>query len=164
MSLIFAIADGCVAYGGMGVEIERKFLVVGEVPFGQATQEIKIVQGYLCSRAERTVRVRVAGSQAFLTIKGKPVSDVVLARAEYEYEIPLDDGLELLKMCRRLVEKTRYLIALESESNLFWEVDVFCGDNEGLVIAEIELTSEEQKFSRAAWIGEEVSADRGEFS
>jgi len=110
--------------------------------------------GYLCRDPQRTVRVRLAGDAAFLTIKGASVG---AARHEFEYEIPQPHAQELLKMCQeRLIEKIRYLVP---SNGLLWEVDEFLGDNHGLVLAEIELQSEEQAFSRPSWLGQEVTCD-----
>lgn len=136
----------------MATEIERKFLVQGTswrqgagVPFSQ---------GYLNRDKERTVRVRIAGDKAFLTIKGVSRG---ASRAEFEYEIPVADAGQLLKLSDGpLVEKTRYLVVHDGAT---WEVDEFRGENAGLVVAEIELTSEGQPFTRPPWLGEEVTQD-----
>ena len=138
----------------MGREIERKFLVKGEAWRGQAPG-VLYRQGYLCGAKERTVRVRVAGEKAFLTIKGLTVG---AARAEYEYEIPVSDGQAMLDDLaeKPLIEKIRYKIPYEG---LTWEVDEFLGDNAGLIVAEVELDSEDQTFVKPDWIGEEVSDD-----
>lgn len=136
----------------MRVEIERKFLVTGDQ--WRKPPGIRICQGYLCRDPQRTVRVRLAGDAAFLTIKGASVG---AARHEFEYEIPQPHAQELLKMCQeRLIEKIRYLVP---SNGLLWEVDEFLGDNHGLVLAEIELQSEEQAFSRPSWLGQEVTCD-----
>ena len=138
----------------MGREIERKFLVIGD-DWRQRATATTIRQGYLCSLAERSVRVRVAGDRGTLTIKGMAIG---ATRAEYEYEIPLGDAEELLNgLCERpLIEKTRYLVENEGDT---WEVDVFAGDNAGLTVAEIELEDEGQKVVLPRWIGEEVTGD-----
>jgi adenylate cyclase len=138
----------------MGKEIERKFLVVGDVwrSLGPGTL---MQQGYLSTDLERVVRVRLEGDDASLTIKGQSVG---ATRGEWEYTIPKQDAEEMLtQLCLRpLIEKTRYRIIHEG---MLWEVDEFLGDNEGLVVAEIELTSEDQSFAKPAWIGEEVTGD-----
>ncbi|WP_435894289.1 CYTH domain-containing protein [Oceaniferula spumae] len=136
----------------MAVEIERKFLVTGEFP---RTGEVEMVQGYLCKDLDRTVRVRLEGDRAVLTIKGQTVG---ISRPEFEYEIPPEDARELLGMAvGPLVEKTRYYHATGAHT---WEIDVFKGENTGLVVAEIELSSENEAFEKPAWLGVEVSEDR----
>lgn len=137
----------------MGVEIERKFLVIPE-HWNPEAEGKEIKQGYLSTDPERNVRVRIYGEDAFLTIKGKTVG---ISRTEIEYPIPLDDATELLQLCHRpLIEKVRYTIP---ESALMWEVDIFSGENEGLMIAEIELPDEATTFEKPAWVGEEVTTD-----
>jgi len=139
----------------MGTEIERKFLVELSAwrPSGPGT---RIVQGYLSSSKERTVRVRLEGESARLTIKG-PAEGI--SRAEYEYEIPAADAREILdSLCERpFIDKTRHL---EVHAGRTWEVDVFHGDNEGLVVAEIELESADAAVELPPWAGAEVSEDR----
>ncbi|WP_426109895.1 CYTH domain-containing protein [Massilia sp. PWRC2] len=137
----------------MGVEIERKFLLAGD---GWRTLGVAVAmrQGYLSSDKARVVRVRIEGEQAYLTIKGQSVG---ATRAEWEYAIPLADAEQLLLLCEQpLVEKVRRRIALGPH---VWEVDEFFGVNQGLVMAEIELASEQQAFDKPAWIGAEVTAD-----
>ena len=138
----------------MGEEIERKFLVVGDRWRERATGT-RFRQGFLSTEPVRTVRVRVAGARAWLTIKGKTVG---ASRTEYEYPIPVEDGQHMLDtLCKRpLIEKTRY--ALDAGSHT-WEIDVFEGDNAGLVVAEIELGAEDEPFEKPAWLGEEVTHD-----
>jgi adenylate cyclase len=138
----------------MGTEIERKFLVKGDSWRAQARGK-RYRQGYLSTVKERTVRVRVAGEQGFVTIKGVTVG---AARAEYEYEIPLPDANEMLdRLCERpLVEKTRYRIP---QGDVVWEIDEFAGDNRGLIVAEVELKDERQTVTLPEWIGEEVTGD-----
>lgn len=139
----------------MGTEIERKFLVQG-TPWreGGAEAGVPYSQGYLNRDKERTVRVRIAGDKAFLTIKGVSRG---ASRAEFEYEIPAADADELLRLSDGpVVQKTRYIIDHDGSK---WEVDKFQGDNAGLVIAEIELTSEDQHFSRPPWLADEVTHD-----
>ncbi|HKZ30151.1 MAG TPA: CYTH domain-containing protein [Acidimicrobiia bacterium] len=138
----------------MGIEIERKFLTASEEwrGFGEGAD---YRQGYLSTDAERTVRVRTAGERGYLTIKG---SSVGATRTEYEYEIPVEDARELLdELCTRpLIEKRRFRILY---ADLTWEVDEFFGENHGLVLAEVELASEEQPVDLPPWIGEEVTGD-----
>lgn len=138
----------------MGTEIERKFLLQGEAWRSLATG-IRYRQGYLSSAKERTVRIRTAGDAAFLTIKGLATG---ATRAEYEYAIPLEDGNEMLDTLAEqpLIEKVRYTIA---HGNAVWEIDEFLGENQGLVVAEVELSSEDQPFDRPEWLGEEVTGD-----
>lgn len=138
----------------MGKEIERKFLVVGDEwkSLGTGT---RMQQGYLSTDPERVVRVRLEGDEATLTIKGRSVG---ATRGEWEYAIPKIDAEEMLaQLCMRpLIEKTRYRIM---QHGMLWEVDEFLGDNAGLVVAEIELTSEDQTFVKPSWVGEEVTHD-----
>lgn len=137
----------------MGKEIERKFLVHGDA--WREGEGAEYWQGYLCTDKERTVRVRTAGDRAWLTIKGITRG---ATRAEYEYEIPLEDGRQLLdELCAKpLIEKRRYRV---THDNLIWEIDEFFGDNEGLIVAEVELMSEDQAFEKPLWAGEEVTGD-----
>jgi adenylate cyclase len=138
----------------VGVEIERKFLLAGDAWRALGTPML-LRQGYLSSDPARVVRVRVDGDQAYLTIKGKSTG---ATRGEWEYSIPLADANELLALCEQpLVEKTRRKI--EVGGNV-WEVDEFLGANQGLVIAEIELSSEDQAFDKPDWIGEDVTDDK----
>ncbi len=137
----------------MAHEIERKFLVKGDFK-QEVRQKFDITQGYLSSVPERTVRVRIKGDKGFLTIKGKG-NETGATRFEWEIEIPVEQAKELLNLCEpHLIQKTRYL--LNSGSHLF-EVDEFYGENKGLVIAEIELLSEDEDFEKPAWLGEEVT-------
>ncbi|MDO4938328.1 MAG: CYTH domain-containing protein, partial [Sutterellaceae bacterium] len=137
-----------------GLEIERKFLVTGNAWKALGTPTV-FRQGYLNDEKERTVRVRVAGDKGFLTIKGKNTGAV---RAEFEYEIPVEDAVKMLETMalRPLIEKTRTVIVYGGHT---WEVDEFMGDNAGLVVAEIELTDENEVFDKPDWIGEEVTGD-----
>ena len=135
----------------MSTEIERKFLVSGELPDGEDTQ---IVQGYLSLDPERIVRVRIESGRATITIKGKATG---IARPEFEYTIPEPDALQLLALALgQPSEKTRRRIAV---GGLTWEVDRFAGANRGLVVAEIELGSASDEFEKPAWVGEEVTHD-----
>lgn len=136
-------------------EIERKFLVTGEYK-SQAFAHSRIVQGYICSARGRTVRVRLRDGRGYLTIKG--ASDAAgMSRYEWEKEISREEAEELMKLCEKgVIDKTRYLV--RSGSHVF-EVDEFYGDNEGLVMAEVELASEDEPFDRPAFIGREVTGD-----
>jgi len=138
----------------MGVEIERKFLLAGDAWRGLGLA-VLLRQGYLSSARERVVRVRIEGEQAMLTIKG---ANVGATRGEWEYPIPLADAVELLDgLCEQpLIEKVRHRI---EHAGMVWEVDEFLGANAGLVVAEIELASEDQPFEKPEWIGAEVSGD-----
>ena len=136
----------------MAKEIERKFLV--QASWKPQDEGIKIAQGYLSTVPERTVRVRIKGDKGYLTIKGKNQG---ISRAEFEYEIPIGDAEDLLKLAEQpILSKTRYL---EQHGNRLWEIDVFAGENQGLVVAEVELPDEQAEFSRPDWLGQEVSGD-----
>ena len=137
----------------MALEIERKFLMK-EGDWRKA-EGIRYRQGYLCRGSNRVVRVRLEGARGCLTVKG---STQGLVRTEYEYEIPADEAVAMLEtLCEKpLIEKTRYKIEYRG---LLWEVDEFWGENQGLVIAEVELDSEDQPFSKPEWLGEEVTGD-----
>lgn len=142
----------------MAIEIERKFLVQGD-DWRQGATGVRYVQGYLNRDKARTVRVRIAGTQGFLTIKGESVG---ATRAEFEYPVPVEDAQALLALCEGpCIDKTRYRIPLDGRG---WEVDVFAGDNAGLVVAEIELPSEDAPFTRPSWLGEEVTHDARYFN
>jgi adenylate cyclase len=138
----------------VGVEIERKFLVRGD-DWMRLGEPVFFRQGYLSSHKDRVVRVRIEGDRAVMTIKGRNVGAV---RGEWEYPIPMDDAAELLdRLCEQpLIEKYRRRIAFAGN---VWEVDEFLGANAGLVVAEIELQSEEQQFDKPDWIAEEVTDD-----
>lgn len=140
----------------MGVEIERKFLV-DKALFDLAkrgVEPVEIVQGYLESTGCATVRVRIAGEKAFLTVKGKTVG---FSRAEFEYEIPPEDAREMLAMCSARIEKKRYLLPHRGH---IWEIDVFSGANDGLVMAEVELASESETVELPEFIAGEVTGER----
>lgn len=140
----------------MALEIERKFLVVGEFR-DQAYSHSRIRQGYISSGNGKTVRVRIRDDRGYLTIKG-PSDQAGLARYEFETEISLSDAEDLMKLCEPgIIDKTRYLV--RSGDHVF-EVDEFYGDNEGLVMAEVELHSEDETFQKPAFIGPEVTGDR----
>ena len=138
----------------MGTEIERKFLVIGDEwrSLGPGTA---YSQGYLASDSRRTVRVRIAGEQGFITIKGATEG---ISRAEFEYEIPVEDARELLEnLCDRpFIQKMRYKIQY---GGLLWEVDEFAGENQDLILAEVELSDAAQAIALPPWIGAEVSHD-----
>ena len=137
----------------MPAEIERKFLVADD-SWRDGTTGVRIVQGYLSQDPERTVRVRIGGEKAWLTIKGRTHG---ITRAEFEYAIPLDDARSLLGLCLpSIIDKTRHEI---SHAGHLWEVDVFHGENAGLVIAEVELADESISPELPPWVGAEVSAE-----
>jgi len=140
----------------MAQEIEKKFLVKGEYK-NLAVKQTRITQGYLSSVPERTVRVRIKGEKGFLTIKGIGNASGA-SRYEWEKEISIDEAKELLAICEPgVIDKTRFIIPADGE--LFYEVDEFYGDNEGLTVAEIELPSEDAAFTKTEWLGEEVTGD-----
>lgn len=138
----------------MGKEIERKYLVKGS-DWRSLGKGVHYRQGYLNSVKERTVRIRTINDKAFLTIKGITIG---ATRSEYEYEIPHTDCMAMLDNLaeKPIIEKKRYKIPF---AGLVWEVDEFLGVNEGLIVAEVELQSEDQQFDKPSWIGEEVSSD-----
>ena len=138
----------------MAQEIERKFLVKNNSYKAMAFASSRIVQGYICSGRGRTVRVRIRGQKGYLTIKG-PADAQGLGRYEWEKEIPLDEARELMKLCEPgMIDKTRYLV--RSGIHTF-EVDEFYGENEGLVVAEVELSDENESFEKPDFIGDEVT-------
>jgi adenylate cyclase len=139
----------------MGVEIERKFLVDHEKwDLVVKPEGIPYRQGYILSDENRTVRVRVSDKKSFLNLKSKSSN---LSLDEYEYEIPLQEGLEILRsFTTDGTEKIRYNIPFEGK---LWEVDEFLGDNAGLIVAEIELESEDEEFAKPAWVTDEVTDD-----
>ncbi|HNT18962.1 MAG TPA: CYTH domain-containing protein [Saprospiraceae bacterium] len=138
----------------MAQEIEKKFLVTSDAYKAIALKKIRITQGYLSSVPERTVRVRIKGESGFLTIKGIG-NDSGASRYEWEKEIPLAEAQELMKICEPgVIDKTRYEVPAGTRR---WEVDEFHGDNEGLVVAELELANENDAFIKPGWIGNEVT-------
>ncbi len=138
----------------MALEIERKFLVADDYKLSATSCE-RIAQGYLASGAGCTVRVRVRGDRGYLTIKG-PSADGV-SRSEWEYEVPAREALEMLALCSSgVIDKCRYLVPFAGHT---FEVDEFYGDNEGLTVAEVELSSVDEQFARPEWLGEEVTGD-----
>ena len=136
------------------IEIERKFLVQSEEFKAISFAKNEISQGYLNSNPERTVRVRIKGNQGYLTIKGKG-NETGMSRLEWEMEIPVDEAKMLLNLCESgVISKMRYEVKF---GNHVYEVDEFFGENEGLVLAEIELKSEDEAFEKPDWLGEEVT-------
>ncbi|MGB5983542.1 MAG: CYTH domain-containing protein [Nonlabens sp.] len=137
------------------IEIERKYLIKN-LDFLGSVQGSKIVQGYLSKDPERAVRVRISGNSAFLTIKGKS-SNSGLSRYEWETEITVEEAQDLLKICLSgVIDKTRYELAHEGQT---WVIDIFHRENLGLILAEIELSSEGQEFSTPKWVDKEVTGD-----
>ena len=138
------------------IEIERKFLVVSNDFINETFAKKRIVQAYLNSNAERTVRIRIKENKGFLTIKGKGNSTGT-TRMEWETEIPLQDAEKLLTICENsIIDKTRHEVMVGKH---MYEVDVFAADNEGLIVAEIELQSEDEAFEKPSWLGKEVTND-----
>ena len=141
----------------MAQEIERKFLVLDDSFKHEAFSKSHIQQGYICSERGRTVRVRIRDNRAYLTIKG-PSENGGLTRYEFEREIPLEDGQQMMQLCEpSIIDKTRWLV--KSGKHTF-EVDEFFGDNEGLVVAEVELAYEDEPYEKPHFIGKEVTGDR----
>ena len=139
------------------IEIERKFLVSSDAFKREAFTQNRITQGYLSSVPERTVRVRIKGNKGFLTIKGVS-NESGLSRFEWEKEIPIDEAKELLKLCEKgVIDKTRFEVKVGSH---IFEVDEFYGENEGLIVAEVELGSETETFEKPIWLGTEVTHDK----
>jgi adenylate cyclase len=146
----------------LGIEIERKFLVKSSEWRGQ-TEAVTYAQGYLATDPERTVRVRIAGSQGFLTIKGATVG---CSRPEFEYAIPVADAEAMLSLCcTPPIHKLRYTFTettttdTATDSSCVWQVDEFLGPNQGLIMAEVELTHPDQVIQLPAWVGVEVTGD-----
>ena len=141
----------------MHIETERKFLVRDDSWKAAASEAIHMVQGYIAHDGGNTVRVRICGNKAFLTIKGPSANG--MSRLEWEKEIPVSDARDLLPLCHGgIIDKTRYIVP--EEGGLRFEVDEFHGDNAPLVMAEIELPSEDAPFVRPLWLAEEVTGDR----
>ena len=137
----------------MGVEIERKFLVLNN-DWRTLGTPVNYAQGYLTADGIRTVRIRIAGEEGFITIKGGSNG---ISRLEFEYPIPVLDALEMLRLCAiPVIQKLRTKIHYKGK---IWEIDEFEGDNKGLILAEIELTSEDESFDIPTWIGQEVTGD-----
>lgn len=138
----------------MSVEIERKFLVLSNAFLKETNKKDYIKQGFLNSNKNRVVRVRIKNDQGYLTIKG-PSNNSGTTRFEWEKEIPYEEAISLLELCEEsIIEKNRYEIPVE---NHFYEVDVFSGNNLGLIVAEIELANEDEKFTKPDWLGKEVT-------
>lgn len=139
----------------MGTEIERKFLVVNDHWHEHVTDSIHYLQGYFTTNASCSIRIRVAGDRANLNIKSATLG---ITRGEYDYPLPVQDAKEMLyNLCNKpLIEKTRYHLR---HADHLWEIDVFSGENEGLIVAEIELGSVDEKFDLPDWAGKEVSDD-----
>lgn len=141
----------------MSQEIERKFLVEDDSYKQMASSSSRIVQGYICRTSGRTVRVRIRGGKGYLTIKG-PSPDGGISRYEWEHEIPVDEARELMQLCEGgVIDKVRYLVPWGKH---IFEVDEFWGDNEGLVMAEVELDAVDETFERPPFLGKEVTGDR----
>jgi CYTH domain-containing protein len=141
----------------MALEIERKFLVLDTSFKHEAFSSSHIRQGYICSGHGRTVRIRIRDTRAYITIKG-PSLNGGLSRYEFEQEIPFADAEDLMLLCEPgIIDKTRWLVTSGRHT---FEVDEFHGDNDGLVIAEVELGSEDEAFQKPAFIGQEVTGDR----
>ena len=137
-------------------EIERKFLVTGTDFISESTTQFRIVQGYLNSNPERTVRIRIKGNRGYITIKGKG-NESGMSRFEWEKEISVIEAEALLALCEKgVIDKTRYEVPM---GNHTYEVDAFTGENEGLTVAEIELQSENESFEKPNWLGKEVTSD-----
>lgn len=140
---------------GKNIEIERKFLVTGEYK-SLATKSYRIMQGYLVTDEKRTVRIRIKGSKGYITIKGEADSSG-FSRFEWEKQIDVEDAKELLELCQKgIIDKTRYEVVYDGKT---FEVDEFYGDNDGLVMAELELEKIDETFSTPSWLGEEVTGD-----
>lgn len=141
----------------MALEIERKFLVADDSYKSMAFHSDRIAQGYLCREGGNSARVRVRGDKGYITIKG-PSMDGGISRFEWEKEIPASDAWDLLKLCHGgIIDKTRYLVKCGKHT---FEIDEFYGDNEGLVMAEVELESPDDEFERPPFLGKEVTGDR----
>jgi len=140
----------------MKIEIEKKFLVKNDTFKSESEKEIRIIQRYLSSVPERSVRVRIQGDMGIITIKGLGVNSG-MSRFEWEKEISVTDANDLFSLCEPgVVDKTRYIV--KNGQHVF-EIDEFCGENMGLIIAEIELSSEEELFIRPDWLGDEVTGE-----
>ena len=138
----------------MALEIERKFKVANAGWQDSVTRSTSLRQGYLSTKPEATVRVRLENGVGTLTIKSKTRG---ISRSEFEYDIPNSEATQLLQLCEGpLIEKIRHLVIIGEHT---WEIDEFSGDNQGLIIAEIELSSEDESFKKPGWLGKEVSHD-----
>ena len=140
----------------MAIEIERKFLVTNDSYKAMAFKSDRIAQGYICREGGNSARVRVRSNKGYITIKG-PSLDGGLSRFEWEKEIPADEALSLLRLCAGgVIDKVRHIVPFAGHN---FEVDVFGGANEGLVLAEVELSSEDEIFELPSWLGQEVTGD-----
>lgn len=140
----------------MALEIERKFLVTSDAYKKESVKQTQIIQGYLSSAPERSVRVRIKGNKGYITIKGKS-NDTGTSRYEWEKEILVSEAEELLRICELgVIHKTRFEVNVGAFT---FEVDEFYGDNQGLVVAEVELSDELDQFDKPEWVGEEVTGD-----
>jgi len=139
----------------MGIEIERKFLVQNDSWRGQVIDESRLQQGYICNQSNATVRVRIGNGKAVLNVKSATVG---IRRSEFEYEIPLQEGEAILESVARkpIIDKVRYRVRHGAH---VWDLDVFEGENQGLIVAEVELASEDESFDKPGWAGDEVSGD-----
>ena len=139
----------------MALEIEHKFLVNNDGWKEHVREFIDYQQGYLCSDKKRSIRVRISDNKAWLNLKSATIGT---SRQEYEYEIPLDEGKEILALLcvKPIIEKTRHFVPYQQH---LWEVDVFDGDNTGLIVAEIELSEVGEDFSKPSWLGKEVTEE-----
>ncbi|TKD65233.1 CYTH domain-containing protein [Flavobacterium sp. ASW18X] len=143
------------------LEIERKFLVLSDAYKTAARQKDRLVQGYLNTHPERTVRVRIMNDKAFITVKG-PTNDAGTSRFEWEMNIPVEEATNLIDLCETgILEKYRYRVPV---GNHIFEVDEFLGENKGLVVAEIELQHEDEKFTKPEWLGEEVTGNKAYYN
>lgn len=140
------------------IEIERKFLTLSNAYQQTAKTKKRIVQGFLNTAIERTVRVRIKGEQGFITVKGKS-NDTGTSRFEWEKEISVEDATALLELCEPgILDKIRYEVPFGKDGHVF-EIDEFLGENEGLVLAEIELSHEHEVFEKPVWLGKEVTGE-----
>lgn len=139
----------------MGIEIERKYLIANDNWRQNADEGIYMIQGYMSSNDKSSVRIRVNGNTANLNIKSKTIG---AQRSEFDYAIPVEEALEMLEtLCDKpFIEKTRYHVKSQDKT---WEIDVFAGENQGLVVAELELNSVDETFSLPDWVGKEVTED-----
>lgn len=139
----------------MAKEIERKFLIKNHSYIGLSHKKVKIIQGYLSTDPDATVRIRIFGDKAFITVKSRNIGAV---RSEWEYEIPLEDAEQILnESAKNILSKTRYFV--DMPDGLTWEIDCFEGKLHGLILAEVELPDESAAFIRPTFIGEEVTGD-----
>ncbi len=139
------------------IETERKFLVRNDSYKTQSVEMTRMIQGYICRESGKTVRIRIAGEHAWITIKGASSANGT-SRYEWEEEIPSDEAAELMKLCSDgIIDKTRYIVIFAGHK---FEIDEFHGNNSGLTIAEIELENEAEPFFKPEWLGQEVTGDR----